>query len=623
LEGNIMEKENNIHKVNIVWPQPENGIVAVDTSVDFIYIMRKDGDFTINPIAEKFSEEYFLNPHDTKQVLLQEYDTFVEKLADILQSSFSHKGSVELHIYDPDTLDQQIREKATGLPVISLDPLMTEGVHTHGVSRGYYLSGQHDFGQVARPGMASLLEQAKNIANELDGKSAVVAEDDIFSGGSVIASLEGLIQEGTNVHHIIPGIQVGIPAKLTEMGITVDPVIKYKTTDDTDIFDKVDLGDPRDYLVGASGLVVKLPNGEYGRAPYLLPFVTATARAGIPKAIEKTFSFHVLQANYQLYNAVEEKIGKPVLLKQMHPDFVTLMHNLHNFDHNTPMKQVVAWAMNTIDTTWQTHQELGSFQEHIKKLQLPQNIVFIDVNGTLIPDDSVDGRIAPKAILQLKEHIKKLQEKDIFVGLCSDSPLLQLEQLAVSLGINGPIIAENGNLIAYKDQQLILQQVEAIDQVKQEIQTLASTEGGFVQQDDTVSKEFGGTLPTQKNHWSFGANRVTSISVFGSPELIQKLGDHMDTTAYGIDCSPQYSYFALHPGNNFRLNKSKTLSLLAAFGKSIVMVGDSMSDWVDPENNVTCAFVNGSRITPEVANKSYVSKKPTIEGILDILEHIQ
>ena len=48
-----------------------------------------------------------------------------------------------------------------------------------------------------------------------------------------------------------------------------------------------------------------------------------------------------------------------------------------------------------------------------------------------------------------------------------------------------------------------------------------------------------------------------------------------------------------------------------------------MSDWVDPEHGVVCAFVGGARIQPHVVNKAaYISDKPVIQGVIDILEHI-
>jgi len=131
-----------------------------------------------------------------------------------------------------------------------------------------------------------------------------------------------------DVKKLVAGIQVGGSSILSEMGVFVDSVVAYSTSDGTDIFDKVDLGDPRDYLLGASGLVIKLPNGNFARAPYILPFVSTTARAGIPQEMEKEFAMKVLQASLEFYISAGERIGKPILLKNMDPNFVVLMSEM-------------------------------------------------------------------------------------------------------------------------------------------------------------------------------------------------------------------------------------------------------------------------------------------------------
>ena len=95
------------------------------------------------------------------------------------------KGNFELHLYDPETLDTAVKSKAGSTSIISLDPLMKKGGSL--VYQGYF-GRNKDFGQVARPGNDTLFNQAKAISSTLHGHPVVVSEDDIFSGGSVIAS---------------------------------------------------------------------------------------------------------------------------------------------------------------------------------------------------------------------------------------------------------------------------------------------------------------------------------------------------------------------------------------------------------------------------------------------------
>lgn len=608
----------------IIWPYKNP--VEVDESVDFVYIMRKDGKFTMSPIAHTVAIDYQLNENALTQTLLEEYDTFFAKLADTLKWGYKSKGNFELHLFDSDELDKGVRYKSNGSPIVSLDPLMNQGVYEFGVSRGYYQGGTKDFGQVARPGSESLSTQAQEIAANLNSQPVSVSEDDIFSGGSVIASLNALLSKEINIKKVISGIQVGKPKKLSEMGLDVDPVIEYQTTDGVDIFDKVDLGDPRDYLLGASGLVVKLPDGEHGRAPYILPFVSTTARAGIPADIERAFALKVLQANYEFFKTVHDKIGVPLLLKHMDHSFFVLMHKMYGVDSHTEMSQVAAWLMDNLDGFWEITKKQGELQEKLASLMLPKHIVFLDVNGTLFPDESTDGYMPAEDIQSLKQAIAQAKERGLSVGLCSDSPLLQLKGVAEKLGIDGPILAENGNILVHTNQALTFHALPRIDTYKEQVSSLAA-DSGFEQTSDCVAPEFGGIpVDVQNLKWSFGANRETSITVFGPSQLIQRLGSHFSGNQQGfsVDCSPEYNYFALHPGDNYKDNKGQALNTLSVYGHHIIMVGNSMSDWVEPDHGVICTFVSGARIHPDAANKAgYISEEPVIKGVIDILENIK
>lgn len=618
----MKEIVQNNYKAEIKWP--ECGRVELDAGVDFAYILRKDGNFTIDPIAENIAGDYYLNYDKTKSTLSSEYDIFVTKLVDVLKWGYSSKGNIEIHLFDPDVLDKAVRDKAQGSPIISLDPLMSRGVHDLQVSRGYYLSGREDFGQIARPGSKALNEQALSIKKNLNGAIAGVSEDDIFSGGSVIASLKALLNAGIKINRIIPGIQVGKPAKLAKMGVDVDSVVIYELTDGKDIFDKVDLGDPRDYLVGASGLVVKLPNGKYGRAPYILPFVSTTARAGIPQTDEKKFAEKVLMANYEFFYNADCKIGKPILLSQMNRDFMMLMNSMYGFDKDIPMTQIVAWALDNIDLVWEDAQKLGEFQQKLDELELPSNIIFIDVNGTLIADDSTDGKIEPEFLETFKKEVMRLKQNNVKVGICSDSPLPQLIDYSKGLGVDGPIIAENGNIIYYQGKKIVVRTMN-VDGVKSMIQE--NVKGSdYCKKDDCIAPEFGGGLLTNNsNEWAFGANRETSITVFGPVELMEQIAFLMKGIAsLTVDLDPSYPNSVVIHDWDYKKSKGNTLSALSTFGHNIIMVGNSMSDWVDPTVKVKCAFVANPRITKDAAKKAaYVSDQPLIEGVIDILKNIK
>ncbi|OGG23098.1 hypothetical protein A3E42_04015 [Candidatus Gottesmanbacteria bacterium RIFCSPHIGHO2_12_FULL_40_13] len=621
---NMKEQSNTMPFSEIKWPQENR--VKVGSDLEFVYIMRKDGLFTMTPVAQKMATDYKSGEHILRQNLLEEYDTFFAKLADIIKWGFVSKGNFELHLFDADELDKEVRLKSDTLPIVSLDPLMNQGVFELKVSRGFYLGGKKDYGQVSRPESEALSTQAEKISLILEGQPVCVSEDDIFSGGSLITSLTELLSKRVKIHKVIPGIQVGKPKKLSEMGVKVDPVIEYQTTDGVDIFDKVDLGDPRDYLLGASGLVIKLPTGEYGRAPYILPFVSTTARAGIPKEIEKDFALKVLQANLDFFNNVQDRAGVPLLLKHMDNSFKVMMHQMYGIDPNNEMSLVTKWLMENIDIFWEITEKQGIFHEKLESLKLPQNIVFIDVNGTLFPDKSVDGYIPEEDIESFKLAVSNAGELGLSVGLCSDSPLPQLKKLLEKLDINGPILAENGNILYYSNKTFVLNELPGINGYKKKISLLAA-EFGYQQSDDCIAPEFGGKpINSQNFQWAFGANRETSVTVFGPSQLIKKLGSRFNNQnkQYCIDCSPEYNYFAVHPGKNNKLNKGRALKTLSAYGHNIIMIGNSMSDWVEPEYGVICAFVSDAVISPEVSIRAgYIADKPVIRGVIEILKKLK
>jgi hypothetical protein len=83
---------------------PKEGTVVIPQDVDFVYIMRKDTAFAMDPIAESVSSG---SKHDTVRAALYEaYDMFFAQMTDILHTHFSFKGNMQLHVYDAHYLRQ-------------------------------------------------------------------------------------------------------------------------------------------------------------------------------------------------------------------------------------------------------------------------------------------------------------------------------------------------------------------------------------------------------------------------------------------------------------------------------------------------------------------------------------
>ncbi len=603
----------------------ELGEVVIPNEVDFVYVMRTDQEFTMAPIAERLATEIDQSPESVKQVLIEKYNLFFKRLSHTIMEAFSEKGQTELHVYNPERLDTQVRNIAGDTPLISLDPLISEGVHSHQVSRGYFLGGKVTISQINRPGSEPMEVQSQLIAEKLAGLVAMICEDDVFSGGSLVASLLGLLDSGISISGVISGIQVGHPDKLTELGIEIKPAVMYKTEDGSDIFDKLDLGDPRDFLIGGSGLAVKLPDGTFGRAPYIQPFVSASARASIPADQESSFSAEVLYHNLQFFEEVETELNQPILLKHMDPYFVNFMAQVFDFDGETSMVEITSWAIMNQDLIWKYVQAEGEFQQGLARLELPQKMIMLDVNGTLFSDDSPDGFIEEEDKVALLAAIEQKKQQGYVVGLCSDSPELQLAQFAETLKIDGPIISENANMVTFQDQELVInpfpEQASYMDKVQEFAQYF-----GMEQVADCVAPEFGGkAVNYEQKEWAFGANRLTSISVFGPSDFILELGAELaNEEGISIDCAPQDHFLAIHKGSNFRDHKGKLLAHLAKYQYNVTMIGNSNSDWVDPASGVKCAFVGDSRASKDVQEQAeMVSTLPYSKGVVEILNSME
>lgn len=260
----------------------------------------------------------------------------------------------------------------------------------------------------------------------------------------------------------------------------------------------------------------------------------------------------------------------------------------------------------------------------IAELQLPERIVFLDVNGTLIPSDSPNGYVSDTDKSRLRSAVETAQERGWTVGLCSDSPLGALQGFAIRMGLgsNIPIIAENGNLVAYRDKTAVVRSLSDVDALKRKVVELASI-SGIEEAVPVLAPEFGGAPLSAGDVFAFGAGRTTSLAVFGPPFFINKLRFiGAGLASVGMDVSPQFGYFALHPIPDFRNGKRLTLDLLAGSGNQVVMVGDSVSDFT-PSPDVACAFVFGHTLPPALAMQAWcIADAPLIEGVVQILNNV-
>jgi hypothetical protein len=222
--------------------------------------------------------------------------------------------------------------------VVSMDPLMESGALALAFSRCYRPGGEVFIEMIPRPGYPSLEAQVAAIAAAAAGGPIIVVEDDFFTGDTLTTTLGTLLGDLLeNVVGVVAGTKVG----LLEPSIPVLPAVRYRCEDGRDPLTKLDLGDPRDYLIGASGLVCLLASGRLGRLPYVLPFVSPAARASIPAHAEGEFSRAALQLSREFYDELEKVIGRVVRLDATDPAFVSACNELLGLQADTPMGDVL------------------------------------------------------------------------------------------------------------------------------------------------------------------------------------------------------------------------------------------------------------------------------------------
>lgn len=617
--------------------RPEPGLIKVGSEIDFVYVMRKDGDYTMNPFSQRLAERHNLDPRSIQGDLVAEYDTFSAKLIETLHDAYSStRGTVQIHVFSEHNLEKQTLKEAGDLPLISYDPLLTgKDILSFESSRGWYPGGRVDMGRRPRPGAAPLDQQARHIKEVLGDREAAVGEDDVYTGGSLAGSIETKLNEGVNIGLVIPGIQFGEPSKIKALGLPIKPIVLYETTDGRAVEDVFDLGDPRDFMVGASGLVVQLPDRSFGRAPYVSPFVSTEARASIPSGTNKEFGLKVLKANLDFFSAVQERVGHPLLLADMDPYFVHYMSTLHNIPSDAPMTDVISWSMDHIDEIWNVTNELGKQEKRIAEMNLPDKMVFLDVHGTVLPDGSRDGILSELDIRDLRTAASRLENAGVSVGLNSHAPLESLQELAQRIGLKNPVcLFEGGNGIYYNNKTEILRQLNqaALDEIRIRIEIEAQrTEHERIA--DMPAPEFGGNpIPFMRGDtFAYEKGRQASLAVFADREFIDRLGVKLADLSdqFGLFVRPELKTLVVLPKDgDFRNHKRETLELLAAHGHSVLMVGDNAEvDAVDVPG-ATSAFVSSSKLTPKLraeqeVGEIYVSKKPDIRGVIDILSQIQ
>ncbi len=212
-------------------------------------------------------------------------------------------------IYSPQSLDftlkvtsvkhqrPLIEKTLANKTILSLDPCYKAEFNL-GISR-YFRFGLPEIklGYVARPESDTLEKQMSMLP-----KQPYCLVDDDSHSGKTIQYIKQL---------------------LTEERIIAELYVSTQCTDQKDV---EDIGDLRDFIVGAyqGGLVVLLPNQKIARVPYIYPYVLPSQRYQCPPENNLNFSHKVWELNKEFFSGC----AKGILIKHCDIPFINLTNYL-------------------------------------------------------------------------------------------------------------------------------------------------------------------------------------------------------------------------------------------------------------------------------------------------------
>ena len=251
---------------------------------------------------------------DNKELLQQLQEEFLNKFMRLLSNCFDNKIFIKVI-----NMEFQLKDAYDYLQkqnTINLDSYF-RGTYNLEVSRLFNVSSYQDkyIKLIGRLGHETIEEQVKKIKNG----SYVLVDDDSVTGRTLNSIKEKLPTD-----------------------VVISETYLLANSINEKVFDVVDL---RDFIIGTtnSGLVVKLPNGIYTRAPYVMPYVNLTTRASIPPSRERDFSIAVWQMNKEFY----QKYDKNFKLKNADSNFITLM-NYIGFNREDTIVDICEWHINKL-----------------------------------------------------------------------------------------------------------------------------------------------------------------------------------------------------------------------------------------------------------------------------------
>lgn len=541
------------------------------------------------------------------------YAQFTDDVIANIVSGDSSTTSAKMRSYvlDSDALNGAIEAATHGRSRILLDPVSPLEGESLRVSRERRIDDEAVYGLVASPDSPAIGDQISQIRNgggaNFDGDySRTVIEDDIVSGGTSRRLIDLMEEEAPEIKidQIVAGVRFidEERAPLHIEGVELQGVVEVRIAPDATATARLE--DPRDFLLGFGGRTVRLGSSEVVRVPYMLPFLKGGDDFENPH-----FSDGIIRANLAFYQKLSAILEREVTTAIFPPSFQSYLKQIWNLGSSEPITPFLRHLSTRTGEELDSMNQMSRISLDILRMELPRRIIFLDVNRTLLPDDDQNWEISDEQMERFHAIQGELREKGIEIGLCSDNDLNFLKDLAEEFGIDGPILAENGNDLFYKG----------------ELSSIRGFSDRRLRELDIDIFHFMSWSGVEPGDWDFARDRTNSIAVHGTYSAIMALGDldrYLEDISVSLD--PEHGTCVIHPGVvSVQRGKAASLSILESEGYEAYLIGDCSSDFYRSpvDGAVRSIFVAGPELSEEeLTTDPLITKAHGFEGVLEALE---
>lgn len=270
-----------------------------------------------------------------------------------------------------------------------------------------------------------------------------------------------------------------------------------------------------------------------------------------------------------------------------------------------------------------------------------RKIVLLDIDKTLI-DPSY------QFTADISSEIEAVQKSGIEIGICSDTPLLSIKELAEKIGLTGPMIAELGAVIFYPRERDLVKLhpftevfpkardefVNELLSLFPEITVCVGDNVKFVREDTLLGSPGESTVfisGCREHSIAFHVKTIRSHSLENEPKLqgiVTKVAEETlvrctgeEKEKFSIDQNLEYGVTIIHYSGTNKRNAVE--SMIEKMNTSfIAMVGDSRSDFLN-DKRILQFGVHNADVEKYGQFCEYVSPFEYTEGVKDILRLIR